>query len=329
VGKMEAFNPQRALLESLGDMEYITAFAAKLPYADLDNVGVLGVNFEGMTGLLYQMKNQQAKAVVSLDGWEGKVGSMHILTNSLYYDAGNIAVPYFAVMQDEKEPQTYLALSQAVYDSLLYADRYYYVLNGMSHVYLITSLYIVPNLPPEKKQAYRFLYESIGHFFDAYIKDKSESAGYLKKPLVEKNIPTSVVKLELKKPALPGAPGFDDIQKLLVAGQTAKAITLIKQTRQLNAGAKIASGDMINNWGYDLLRNKKFADAIALFTLNTEFYPGNAGWFDSLAEGYETAGDNINMKKASQRVLNLLANKTTLSTGEVSLKQLAERRMKD
>ncbi len=310
-------------------MEYLTAFAAKLPYADMDNTGVLGVNFEGMTALLYQMKNQYAKAIVSIDGWEGKEGSKHILTESSYYDATNITVPYFSVMQDEKEPSTYLALSHSVYDSLLYSSRYYYSLTGMGHVYLIADLYVVPTLPPEKKQAFRILYENIGHFFDAHLKQSAASVQYLKNTLVENSIPATLVRLEIKKPALPLPPGNDDIKKMLVSGRLTKAIQLLKETYQLNTNAKVVAGDAINNLGYDMLRNKKYPEAIALFTLNTELHPSDAGWFDSLAEGYEAAGDKDNMKKSAQRVLELLSMQASLSPADDGLKQAAEKRLKE
>ncbi len=46
----------------------------------------------------------------------------------------------------------------------------------------------------------------------------------------------------------------------------------------------------MNALGYQLMGMKKFDDAIAAFHRNVELYPGSANVYDSLGEGYETAG---------------------------------------
>ncbi len=201
-GKMEAFNPQMALLERLGDMEYMAGFAHSLSFADTTRTGLMGVNFEGMTALLYQMKNQHAQAVVSLDGWEGKEGSLGDLTKFVCYNPSAMTVPYFSVMQDENPPPPGLTLTTAILDSLKNAERYYYVLNGMRHSYLVAGLYILPRLSEEKEAAYHFLYQSIGYFFDAFVKSSKDGLAYINRPAVDNGIPSTIVKTELKKPAI-------------------------------------------------------------------------------------------------------------------------------
>ena len=47
---------------------------------------------------------------------------------------------------------------------------------------------------------------------------------------------------------------------------------------------------LINQIGYQLLRENKPEDAIAVFKANTERYPGSANVYDSLAEAYEQGG---------------------------------------
>ncbi len=49
--------------------------------------------------------------------------------------------------------------------------------------------------------------------------------------------------------------------------------------------------DVLNAKGYELLAENKYDRAIAIFTMNTVAYPKSANAFDSLAEGYMTAGD--------------------------------------
>jgi predicted alpha/beta superfamily hydrolase len=46
----------------------------------------------------------------------------------------------------------------------------------------------------------------------------------------------------------------------------------------------------VNGLGYRLMEMKKFDEAIAVFQRNVELYPGSANVYDSLGEGYESAG---------------------------------------
>jgi predicted alpha/beta superfamily hydrolase len=45
-----------------------------------------------------------------------------------------------------------------------------------------------------------------------------------------------------------------------------------------------------NGFGYRLMGDNKFDEAIAVFKRNVELYPGSANVYDSLADGYESAG---------------------------------------
>ncbi len=47
----------------------------------------------------------------------------------------------------------------------------------------------------------------------------------------------------------------------------------------------------LNNFGYRLLEEKKFADAIRVLRMNADEYPQDANVYDSLGEAYMDAGD--------------------------------------
>jgi uncharacterized protein len=48
--------------------------------------------------------------------------------------------------------------------------------------------------------------------------------------------------------------------------------------------------NVLNGYGYRLMGNHKFDEAIVVFKRNVELYPGSANAYDSLGEGYENAG---------------------------------------
>ncbi len=62
----------------------------------------------------------------------------------------------------------------------------------------------------------------------------------------------------------------------------------------------------LNNLGYNLLREDKKTEAIAIFKLNTEVYPHSPNAFDSLAEAYLANGESSQARACYEKVLELL-----------------------
>jgi tetratricopeptide (TPR) repeat protein len=60
---------------------------------------------------------------------------------------------------------------------------------------------------------------------------------------------------------------------------------------EANRGILLGETDL-NSLGYQLLREGKVEAAIAIFELNVEEFPESWNVYDSLAEGYMTAGKN-------------------------------------
>ena len=64
----------------------------------------------------------------------------------------------------------------------------------------------------------------------------------------------------------------------------------------------VLSNNELNNYGYQLLNEKRYDKAIEVLTLNTKRFPKDPNTFDSLGEAYATKGDKknaiINFKKS-------------------------------
>jgi CubicO group peptidase (beta-lactamase class C family) len=90
--------------------------------------------------------------------------------------------------------------------------------------------------------------------------------------------------------------------ELLMAGKISEALESykkIKKEKPLNAAIQEAR---LNDLGYSLLRDKKIAEAIAIFKVNVELYPQSSNVYDSLGEAYLANGDKelaaLNYKKS-------------------------------
>jgi tetratricopeptide (TPR) repeat protein len=78
----------------------------------------------------------------------------------------------------------------------------------------------------------------------------------------------------------------------LVDGNIDEAIEIYKGVHETDPLNLALAEDRFNAIGYELLNKKKYSAAIAIFKLNTAFYPESYNTFDSLAEAYMKAGKN-------------------------------------
>ena len=73
-----------------------------------------------------------------------------------------------------------------------------------------------------------------------------------------------------------------------------KALAAFKEQRQNDTTQVSINEYDVNRMGYELLRDKKFDDAITVFEINTVLYPDSANVYDSLGESYLKKGDSLN-----------------------------------
>jgi len=84
----------------------------------------------------------------------------------------------------------------------------------------------------------------------------------------------------------------------------------------------IANQGELNQWGYYLLNQKKFAEAIQIFELNVKKYPKAPNVYDSLAEGYMMKGDKKKAIRYYKKVLDMNPSKFLKNHASQQLKKL-------
>jgi CubicO group peptidase (beta-lactamase class C family) len=79
--------------------------------------------------------------------------------------------------------------------------------------------------------------------------------------------------------------------ELLMSGKAAEATEAYKKIKKEKPANNAVQETRLNDVGYSLLREKRTADAIALFKVNVELYPQSANAYDSLGEAYMANGE--------------------------------------
>jgi tetratricopeptide (TPR) repeat protein len=96
----------------------------------------------------------------------------------------------------------------------------------------------------------------------------------------------------------------------------------VESAKLLKAAIPLANEGDLNTYGYQLLAQNKFTEAIEVFKLNTQKHPESANVWDSLGEGYALAGDKKNAIANFKKSLSLNPNAPTKANSEKYLKQL-------
>jgi CubicO group peptidase (beta-lactamase class C family) len=79
--------------------------------------------------------------------------------------------------------------------------------------------------------------------------------------------------------------------EMLLAGKTTEALDAYRNIKREKLQNVVVEEGRLNGMGYNLMRQGKLREAIAIFKLNVEFYPKSFNVYDSLGEAYATSGE--------------------------------------
>lgn len=99
-------------------------------------------------------------------------------------------------------------------------------------------------------------------------------------------------------------PGFS-VAIIRALRNAATALTYYQHARSAGVAGLRHDATTLNNFGYSLLGDRQFADAIRAFRLNVVEYPQDANGYDSLGEAYMDAGERALAIVNYQRSLDL------------------------
>jgi hypothetical protein len=304
---IETTRPALALDTRIRDLEYATDFARRQPNADMTKLGILGINFDGMTALLYQMKNMRAIAVASIDGWEGKQGMFPSIRASTHFDPARFRVPYFVVQQDEANAPPSLSHDFTVFDALKYGTGEHLVIRGLSHAFLVGTGALYDGITDEQRTGHAFLTDRVGAFFDAAVKG-TPLAVVAESPLA---------KTSRRHAALPPIPYGEEIERIAMAEGGAERLRQIyRAARAVDSTTAMISRQQLNLFAFRMARSQRMPDAILLYELGTEAFPRSTAAHNDLGNTYMQAADTVRAVRAFERALAVLDTDPEIAESE-------------
>jgi len=312
------------------DMDYLLAEVARLPFADAHNVGVTGFSAGGRWAIGEAMRNQQVRAVVSQDsillfGDDG--ATQH--AGMPYYDPERVRVPVLHMVRREWVPREtadlWTAMRNADRTRITFEAPALNHLDFASMGYASTLVGLRPEAKEAITQAFLAWERATLWFFDANLKGDADAKSRVAAMPASLGLAPAAATAE----RLAATPGGLDEQQLAEAlvEDFARALPRVR-THLANGGATPAVERSLNLSGYQLLNIGRAADAMALFTLNSETFASSANVWDSLADGYEATGEPAKAVEASRKALDLLARDTaTPQQRKDTIRQSAEGRL--
>ena len=301
------------------DLEYLLDRATRLPFVDTTRIAVLGLNFDGMAALAFQMKNMAARAIVSIDGWEGKQGSIETMRSSMHYDPRRLRVPYFVVEQDEQQPPPALTLDRTIFEAMRYSDRQWLVLSAMSHAYLVGNPLVYPDVPADKRAAYELLVRGTHRFLDAALRASPRPlASFVTTEGGSDGRPPSVKDI-VRRDAQPAVPDDTELERLIMVDRAVdKVATILRQARRTDSTFVLFPQGTMALYAFRFSRQNDLPFALRLLELNTEAYPRSWSAADGLGNGYRDAGDTTRAVAAYTRAIELLGRIATTDASAAS-----------
>jgi len=309
------------------DLEYVLGRARSLPQVDSDRLGVIGYDLGGMAGLLLAMRNPDVDAFLSTDAGilYGHVSELPNRHPS--YDEGRFVIPWMHMTQARFVRDARERDGQSLMDRKTFGDSYLALVESTSHGdftayagFGITRA--VPGYWGPRDGDGRPIHEAVQSlcrdFFDACLRDDSKARDRLRQD--PSNNWSGVVSELSFKQGEDAPPMKDDVVQMIVTLGSRSARSKIETLRAAYPDSILFDEGRLNWLGYHFLYWWDRRDeAVEVFELIAEIFPGSANAFDSLGEAYAVLGQTERAIASYRRSLALDPNN---ANAERMLRQL-------
>lgn len=299
------------------DVEFLMKEAGKFGIADYDNMAIMGFSFGGLSNIIVQNRNDNVKAIVSLDGTERY--QYELLEKSSFFNAKNIDVPYLHMAQKEipeivlKEDNIDPELNTKfqLYDSIARGSVYKLRFNDLTHSHFSTLGVLFANRDKRQDKSdskimtsYKWVAEYTLNFLNGTLKQDDKALKFMDNAPSDNEITmgliTSKIKL-FKKDEFT----FQDFNGLASNRNYEDLIALHDSIAKIHPSFKAPEGNL-NILGLQLVFNpNKSSQGINVFLLALHLYPKSANLYDSLAEGYLSMGNKEKAIESFEKSLEL------------------------
>lgn len=299
------------------DVEFLIKEAGKFPIVDYDKMTIMGFSFGGLSNIIVQNRNDNIKAIVSLDGTERY--QYGLLAQSAFFNPQKIDVPYLHMAQKDI-PETVLREDKIdpelntkfqLYDSVSNAKLYRLKFHHLTHSYFSTLGVLFENRDKrqdksdlEIMESYKWAARYTLNFLKATLNKDKSALNFLEDDSSGNGVGNGLVSQSIKQPAQ-NVFSFQDFNDLASSQNYKNLFQLYDATVESHPTFKIPEGHL-NVLGLQLVFNPNTSSqGIQVFLLATKLYPNSWNLYDSFAEGYLFMGDKEKAIESFEKSLEL------------------------
>jgi tetratricopeptide (TPR) repeat protein len=285
------------------DLGFVLAALREFDFVDHDRVGVMGSGGGGIAALLFQMGNLYVDAVVGLNARFLYSEFRELAAGSPRFDVRSATVPVMQICGGARED-----FDPSLLDTLEYSDRYSLAFMELSTMALSSYRMFLATAfgtNEAERMAYEAMCEHTLSFFDAYLNGNEVAKTFLASPPEDKGLDAAQVAFTFM-PGREVPPTEAQFMAILQEHGPGTAVELFEKFRAEDPELVLFQENTCNFAGYGFLQRGRTAEAIAVFRMNAETYPGSANTWDSLAEAYVAAGDSVHALECYRKVLEVL-----------------------
>lgn len=299
------------------DVEFLMKEAGKFPMVDHDKMAVMGFSFGGLSNIIVQNRNDNVKAIVSLDGTERY--QYGLLNQSPFFDAGKIDVPYIHMAQKDipeivlKEDQIDAELNSKfqLYDSISNSKSYRLKFHHLTHSHFSTLGVLFANSDPrqdksdpEIMESYKWVAAYTLNFLEATLNQNKKASDFMENGPLANGMAKSLATQTIKQPKIRRF-NFQDFNDLAMVQNYENLSQLHDSILKSHPTFKIPEADL-NTLGLQLVFNpKRSSQGIQVFKLAIALFPNSSNLYDSLAEGYLYLGEKEKAIESFEKSLEL------------------------
>jgi len=156
--------------EQVKDMEFAIYSLENFDNVDINKIGLIGHSFGGRSILLLQMKNENVKCLVSLDGGLGLNTAIEDITKSPEFNPTKMSVPLLHIYEDDEE---FVKPDFTLIDSLHNSKRFLVKIDDMHHIYFTSIGFVAGTIvgfsptPDNLTEKYKLICDLTSDFVNA------------------------------------------------------------------------------------------------------------------------------------------------------------------
>ena len=291
-------NNEKNMETQARDVEFLIQETAKFQSTDRNQIATMGFSFGGLSNVLVQMRNENIKVLISLDGTERYQDAL--LRKSPFFDINKIDVPYLHMAQkdipekvlEEDHIKPDLNTEFKLYDSLTKSKAYKLKIHKLTHSYFSTLgvLFEKRDKRQDKSdfeimESYKWVSVYTLNFLNAYLKNEETALAFIKNDPLDNGIKDGLITQKTKQPES-DVFTFQDFNDVASNQSYKNLFALYEATLRKNPTMKLPENNL-NILGLQLVFNpNNSAQGIKVLLFATHLYPKSANLFDSLAEAY-------------------------------------------